>query len=91
VRDRILDFGDTAGDQDLICVAPIDADTTRSGDQAFTFIGDAPFTAAGQVQWYADGADTIVELNINADTAPDFQIELVNFDGSRLDASDFLL
>ena len=85
------DFGDTGGDQDVISVAAIDADTARSGDQAFDFIGDAPITAAGQLHWYAEGDDTIVELSINADTAPEFQIELVGFDGSSLDASDFIL
>ena len=91
LRDRILDFGDSDGNQDVINVAAIDADTTRLGDQAFDFIGDAPFTTAGQLHWYAEGGNTIVELNINADPAPEFQIELVGFDGSSLDASDFTL
>ena len=72
-------------------MAPIDADTTRSGDQAFDFIDDAPFTGVGQVHWVANGANTIVELNINADLAPDVQFELVGFDGASLDASDFIL
>src|SRR5581483_2745152 len=51
-RDVITDFvgnGAAAGDQ--IDLSTIDANTGVAGDQAFTFIGAAAFTAAGQLRY----------------------------------------
>jgi len=47
-QDTIGDFSALAGD--LIGLSALDADTGTGGDQAFTFIGNAAFSAAGQAR-----------------------------------------
>ena len=72
-RDVITDFvgnGAAAGDQ--IDLSTIDANTAAAGNQAFTFIGAAAFTAAGQLR-YAGG---VLQGNVNAALAADFEIQL---------------
>ena len=54
----------------------IDADETVAGDQNFTFISTAEFTAPGQVSWVTNGIDTFLQLNTNADMAADATIQL---------------
>ena len=61
-----------------------------TGDQAFQFIGQDTFTAAGQVRFFKAAGDTVVEVNTD-DTAPgaEMRIEIdpiVNFQGT-----DFVL
>lgn len=79
-RDLILDFSDI---DDLIDLSLIDANTSASGNQAFTLLAEgATFTAAGQLTYrttsQADGTEiTLVEANINANVAADFSIALV--------------
>jgi hypothetical protein len=46
----------------------IDANQGQAGNQAFSFIGTAGFTAAGQVRYSVSGGDTFVALNTDADT-----------------------
>ena len=49
----------------------------------------AAFTGAGQVRWYQSGGNTFVEANVDANLAPDLQIQL---DGLKtLTAGDFVL
>jgi Ca2+-binding RTX toxin-like protein len=85
-RDVIEDFGG-----DKISLANIDGNLNTAGDEAFSFIGTAAFSAAGQVRVFLDGAgNTIVEGNMDNNLGADFQIELHNFTG-QLNASDFLL
>lgn len=86
-RDRITDF--TKGDK--IDLSAIDADTTKSGNQSFDFIGS---------KWLADAADlgfyqnktadvTHVQADLNGDGKYDFDLRL---DGIHtLTASDFIL
>ena len=88
-RDVIRDFSQAQGDRMLL--AAIDADATSAGNQAFAFIGDAAFTAAGQLRFVQDETNnrTLVEGNVNRDLAPDFQIELPGL--LELSAGDFVL
>jgi Ca2+-binding RTX toxin-like protein len=73
-RDTIGDFSAIAGD--LIGLAALDADSGVGGDQAFTFIGNATFSAAGQVRAEVIGGMTVVSGNVNADLGADFAVRL---------------
>lgn len=73
-RDSILNFkgnGTSVGDR--IDLRDIDANVLLSANQAFTYIGSALFTAAGQLR-YSNG---ILSGSTDADTAAEFQIQLV--------------
>ena len=59
--DRILDFSRSQGDR--IDLARVDANERAPGNQAFQFIGQAQFTGAGQLRFYQQDGDTIVEAN----------------------------
>jgi Ca2+-binding RTX toxin-like protein len=59
--DRILDFSRAQGDR--IDLADIDANLQVDGNQAFSFIGQGPFTGAGQLRCYQQGGFTYVEAN----------------------------
>lgn len=73
-KDVILDFnGNGAGVGDKISLAAIDANTLVSGNQAFTYIGSAAFTAAGQLR-YSGG---VLSGSTDGDTAAEFQIQLL--------------
>lgn len=82
-RDHITDFDAS----DRIDLRGIDADTARSGDQAFTYIGSQPFSdnATGQLRF--DGRT--LWGSTDADTAPEFSIGLQGF--TALTRGDFLL
>lgn len=81
-RDEILDM--RAGD--LIHLAAIDADTGRTGDQAFTFLGSAGFTGAGGELRAIAG---LVSADLDGDRTADFEIEIAN--DYTLQSTDFLL
>lgn len=84
--DRITDF---ATGSDKIDLTGIDANTGAAGDQAFTFVGSAAFTAVGQVHVVIGaGGFLYLEGNWNADFAADFVIRV---DGSTPVATDFNL
>lgn len=85
--EQIADFA--RGDK--LHLETIDAQESRAGDQAFTFIGNASFTAAGQLHAYFDAANnwTVVEGNVDSDFSPEFQIILNN--GYLLSAADIVL
>jgi Ca2+-binding RTX toxin-like protein len=65
---------------DRVDLSAIDANTLTSGDQAFTLISGAEFTAAGQLavtfESRADGDFTVVQGNIDGNTAADFKFEI---------------
>jgi hypothetical protein len=87
--DRILDFSRSQGDK--IDLSGIDA-TAQAGDgnTAFQFIGQKQFTAVGQVRWFQQGGDTIVEANTtNATAGAELRIVLDPLVG--LQATDFIL
>jgi serralysin len=64
--DYIRDFSFAGGDR--LDLRRIDANEGQSGNQAFTFIGTASFTAAGQVNFSVSAGDTFLALNTDADT-----------------------
>jgi serralysin len=73
-RDLILDFLQGA---DKISLSQIDANTTVSGNQAFSFIGRNAFSnTAGELHQTAAGANTLIEGDVNGDGAADFSIPL---------------
>ena len=86
-RDVITDFLSS----DRIDLTGIDANIIAAGDNAFSFIGTAAFSAAGQLRYSFDAVtgQTVIEGNINANVAADFQIALLG--NHTLIAGDFLL
>jgi len=83
----IHDF--SALDGDRIGLAMLDADSDLAGEQAFTFIGAAAFSAAGQVRAEIAGGATMVYGNVNADPTADFAIKLLG--SHSLEAGHFVL
>jgi serralysin len=55
----------------------IDANETVAGNQDFTFIDQAAFTAPGQINWFTNGTDTFIQLNTNADPTVDGVIQVL--------------
>jgi serralysin len=86
LRDIIKDFvgnGNLPGDR--IDLSGIDANSTKGGNQAFTYIGTRGFTAAGQIR-YSGG---ILQGNTDSNLAANFEIKL---EGSPLlVASDIIV
>jgi Ca2+-binding RTX toxin-like protein len=92
-RDLITDFQRGVDDIDL---TDIDANTARSGDQGFSFIGTAAFRGrAGELRYQtidqAGTADdiTVVSGDIDGDGVGDFEIEFLGL--LHLAKNDFLL
>lgn len=85
-RDVILDFA--SGDK--IDLSAIDAKSGFTGNDAFTFLASAPTSkaAANGALWFDAGAH-ILYGSVNADTKPEFAIELAGV--SSLTASDIIL
>jgi hypothetical protein len=86
LRDVINDFQQG---QDLIDLGAVDADAGAAGNQAFSFIGQAAFSAAGQVRWFHENGHTIVEVNSQGPQGAEMQIDLLG--QLTLAASDFIL
>lgn len=88
-RDVITDFTPGVDDLDL---STIDArSATPAVNDAFTFLAvrGAAFTGAGQVRWYQSSGVTLVEANLDANLAPDLQIQLTGL--KTLSSGDFVL
>jgi CSLREA domain-containing protein len=88
-RDVITDFAPGSDDLDL---ATIDArSATPAINDAFAFLPSrgAAFTGAGQVRWYQSAGNTLVEANVDANLAPDLQVQLTGL--KALTAGDFVL
>jgi Ca2+-binding RTX toxin-like protein len=85
-RDLITDF--LAG-TDRIDVSSIDANAAVAADQAFAFVGTGAFTTAGQLRFSFDGANTLVQGNIDAALGVDFEILLTG--NQTLLAANFVL
>ncbi|WP_157961358.1 M10 family metallopeptidase C-terminal domain-containing protein [Microvirga flavescens] len=81
--DYITDFSRRQGDK--IDLSAIDANTTRRGDQKFTFIGDAKtFSKAGEVRFEKTASYTYVYLNTDNDASAEAVIKLKgSFDVSK--------
>jgi serralysin len=63
-RDTIIGFVQGGANADVFHVSNIDANTGVAGDQDFTFIGAAAFSAAGQIRATSSGGVTVVEMNV---------------------------
>jgi Ca2+-binding RTX toxin-like protein len=65
---------------DRVDLSGIDANIGAGGDQAFTLVNNGQLTAAGQLavtyETRADGEFTILQGNIDGDTAADFKIQI---------------
>jgi serralysin len=85
--DIVTDLNRAEGD--LLDFNMIDADETVAGNQAFSFIGTAGFTAPGQINWTTNGTDTFVLLNTNADPTVDGIIQVLGV--HTVDAGWFVL
>lgn len=86
-NDRITDF--RSGQNDVIDLAAIDADSTQTGNQGFSFIGDAAFSAAGQLRVTIGADATYVSGDLDGDGKADFRLTLEG--AITLMDSDFLL
>ncbi|AZO77574.1 hypothetical protein B5U98_23225 [Bosea sp. Tri-39] len=75
--------------KDTIDLSLIDANTAMSGDQLFKFVGETRSVEANSVSFFKSGSSTILQGDINGDSAADFQIEF----NSKLilNRSDFAL
>ena len=74
---------------DVLDFSAIDANAVTRGNQAFTFIGAATFSAVGQLRMYESNGTWLVEGNTGGTIDPEFQLELRQWNGSAF--SDFLL
>ena len=86
-RDIVVDFGDGANKIDL---SAIDA-KVGAGNDAFSFVGSAAFTAQGQIRAFQSGAHTVIEVNAFGDLNADMTIQLSNFLVGGLNKFDFIL
>jgi Ca2+-binding RTX toxin-like protein len=86
-RDQILDFHRGQDDIDL---RTIDANTDRSGNNSFHFIGSNAFSdTAGELRIRDSGSHIIVQGDVNGDGRSDFEILVRNVD--TLSRGDFVL
>ncbi|WP_457089696.1 PQQ-dependent sugar dehydrogenase [Microvirga sp. P5_D2] len=85
--DLVLDFDAAQGD--LLSLVNIDAREDREGAQAFTFLGNAAFTHAGQIRYEVVGNETLVYLNTDIDLEAEGVIRLTGI--HALSAESFIL
>ena len=85
--DRILDFSHSQGDR--IVVGLMDANEQVDGSQAFQFIGKSAFTGEGQLRWFQQNGDTIIEGN-TSDATAGAELRIVLDPLVNLQASDFI-
>jgi Ca2+-binding RTX toxin-like protein len=86
--DIITDFSHSKSG-DLVDLHLIDANTLVAGNQAFSFVGNNPFTAPGQVRTFTDGVDTFIALNTDKDLDPEGMIRVLGV--QTVDAGWFVL
>lgn len=86
--DLVTDFSRAEGDK--IVVSAMDANSTATGNQAFSFIGAAGFAGrAGQLRFDVLEGGVMVRGDVNGDGFADFQIGFLGL--SSLRATDFVL
>ena len=87
-RDRIHDFNQAENDK--INLSGIDADTTISGNQAFSFIGTSAFSnKAGELRATVKDSDTYIHGDVDGDGSIDFSVRL--YTAVNLVSADFVL
>ena len=75
---------------DIIDLSALDAVANVGGNQQFTFIGTAAFTAAGQVRYVQVGGDTLIQANANNNLGNiEMEIRLAGL--KTMSAADFIL
>jgi Ca2+-binding RTX toxin-like protein len=72
--DTIMDFKGREGDR--LDLRLVDANTKKSGDQNFSFIGTKAFSKAGEVRYEKTKGYTYVHLNTDSDKAAEAVIKL---------------
>ncbi|MBB3017847.1 Ca2+-binding RTX toxin-like protein [Microvirga lupini] len=72
--DYIIDFSGRSGDR--LDLRAVDANTKKSGDQNFSFIGKKAFSKAGEVRYEKTKSATYVYLNTDNDKAAEAVIKL---------------
>ena len=85
-RDIIADFVSGVDKLDFV---DVDADAGVVGNQAFTFVGTAAFSAAGQLRFVTDGTNGWVQADVDGDANADMVMQLLGVTGLTVD--DFLL
>ncbi len=68
----LQDFSRVAGE--VVDLSAIDAITGTLADDAFSFIGTAAFTAAGQLRWQDQGTVRLIQGEVNGDGIADLTI-----------------
>lgn len=86
LRDEILGFEQGLDKLDL---SNIDADRTLAGDQAFTYLGNAPFDGNSQLRIEEVAGDSIVQVDRDGDGVSDMEILITDIVG--LTSDDFIL
>lgn len=86
--DRVADFSLSQGD--VVDISGIDANTRKSGNQTFIFIGNASFDGkAGQFRVEVEDGKTLLQGNVDGDAAEEVSIVL---DGVfKISAADLVL
>jgi Ca2+-binding RTX toxin-like protein len=85
-QDVISDFFDG---EDTIDLSTIDARASVGGNQAFTFIGSAAFSAEGQIRVVVVGDTTVLQVNTAGTGGAEMVIRIAGV--VTLDASDLVL
>ena len=86
--EQSMDFTRAQGDK--IDLADVDARVSVPGNQTFDFIGQAQFSAEGQVRSYQKGGDTFIEVNTD-NGAPGADMVIVLDTAMVMRTGDFLL
>ncbi|WP_434625246.1 calcium-binding protein [Azospirillum sp. B2RO_4] len=86
----LASYATVGAEGDRIDVSEIDAIAGTTDNDAFTFIGTAGFSAAGQLRYQASGTVTLIEGDVNGDGAADFRVQ-VNIANYSFSAFDFVL
>jgi Ca2+-binding RTX toxin-like protein len=86
LRDTIIGFQHNIDDIDL---STIDASAGTAGNNAFTFVGGAAFSAEGQIRVRQVGGDTYVDVNTTGATGVEMTIKLEGL--VTVTAVDFIL
>ncbi|PWC40144.1 calcium-binding protein [Azospirillum sp. TSO35-2] len=87
----LASYATIGAEGDRIDVSEIDAiAATSETNDAFTFVGTAGFSAAGQLRTQTSGAVTLIEGEVNGDGVADFRIQ-VNIANYNFSIFDFVL
>jgi Ca2+-binding RTX toxin-like protein len=88
--DVVVDFSQSIAERDRIDLQLIDADPSTTGDQAFFFVNNAPFSGSGiaEVRWYQSASDTFIQADTGGGVA-DMIVKLIGL--ITITTDDFIL